>query len=171
MAGAATKTQALLAWLLVIVASVLVAAGTLWYGTSAEVHSRLWRHILERPTEAMSFRFILQPCMAMLAAVKDGIWDARTGRPPYFWTVLSNPPERPALLREGLMATAQIMLLAIAIDAVYQLTVFKTFYPAEAVVIAILLAFIPYMLLRGPVARIARRLGVGPLHSTEGPSP
>ena len=156
MAGAATRTQALLAWLFVVVASVLVAAGTLWYGTSAEVHSRLWRHIFERPTEAMSFRFILQPCMAMLAAIKDGVSDARSGRPPYFWTLLDNPAERPALLREGLVATAQIMLLAIAIDTVYQLTVLKTFFPAEAVIIAILLAFLPYVLLRGPVARVAR---------------
>ncbi len=170
MARAATKTQTLLAWLFVIVASVLVAAGMLWYGSSADVHGRIWRDIFQRPTEAMSFRFILQPCMAMLAAVKDGIWDARTGRPPYFLTVLSDPAKRPALLREGVVATAQIMLLAIAIDVVYQLTVFKTFYPAEAVIIAILLAFIPYVLLRGPIARVARWLGVGPLHSTGGPA-
>jgi hypothetical protein len=154
----------------VIVACVLVAAGTLWYGTSAEEHSRLWRDIFARPTEAMSFRFILQPCMAIVAAAKDGIWDAVTGRPPYFRTVLRSPAERPALLREGVVATAQIMLLAIAIDTVYQLMVLKTFYPTEAVVIAILLAFVPYVLLRGPIARVARRFGVGPLPSNTGGS-
>ena len=41
-------------------------------------------------------------------------------------------------------------------DAIYQLKVFGTFYPGEAVIIALVLAFVPYLLIRGPVARIAR---------------
>jgi hypothetical protein len=41
-------------------------------------------------------------------------------------------------------------------DAIYQYVVLKTFYPGEAVIIALLLAFVPYILLRGPIARIAR---------------
>ena len=45
-------------------------------------------------------------------------------------------------------------------DVVYQLIVLKTFYPGEAVIVAIALALLPYLLLRGPIARIARwRLG------------
>jgi hypothetical protein len=40
------------------------------------------------------------------------------------------------------------------------LIVLKTFYPGEAVIVAAALAFVPYVLLRGPIARIARwRLG------------
>jgi hypothetical protein len=34
--------------------------------------------------------------------------------------------------------------------------VLKTFYPGEMVIIAILLAFVPYLLLRGSFARVAR---------------
>jgi hypothetical protein len=41
-------------------------------------------------------------------------------------------------------------------DMAYQLLVFKTFYPNEAVIIALVLAFIPYLLIRGPVVRIHR---------------
>ena len=37
---------------------------------------------------------------------------------------------------------------------------FKTFYPGEAAIVAVLLAFIPYLLLRGPFARLARLWGV-----------
>ncbi|MGB7566050.1 MAG: hypothetical protein WBM08_15025 [Prochlorococcaceae cyanobacterium] len=37
-----------------------------------------------------------------------------------------------------------------------QFIVFNTFHPAEAVIIAGLLAFVPYLLLRGPVTRVAR---------------
>jgi hypothetical protein len=35
--------------------------------------------------------------------------------------------------------------------------VLKRFYPAEAVIVALLFAFVPYVIIRGPVARIARR--------------
>ena len=41
-------------------------------------------------------------------------------------------------------------------DAIYQYQVLKTFYPGEAVIIALALAFVPYLLIRGPVARTAR---------------
>ena len=41
-------------------------------------------------------------------------------------------------------------------DVIYQLIVLKTIYPGEAVIVAIALAFFPYLLLRGPIARIAR---------------
>jgi hypothetical protein len=42
-------------------------------------------------------------------------------------------------------------------DAIYQFRVFDTFYPDEAVVIALVLAVVPYFLVRGPVTRIAYR--------------
>ena len=48
-------------------------------------------------------------------------------------------------------------------DVIYQLIVFNTLYPGEAVIVAIVLAFVPYLLLRGPFARFAylwRRRGV-----------
>jgi hypothetical protein len=70
--------------------------------------------------------------------------------------------ERFGRLNEGLISTAQIIFLGLCMDLVYQLTVLKTFYPGEAVIVAIALAPVPYALLRGPIARIARwRLGAG----------
>jgi hypothetical protein len=156
MAGTATRTQVMTAWIAVLVAVALVVLGLLWYGLSAEVHSRIWRDIFERPGGPMSFRFILQPTMAALAALHDGIRDARLGRDPYLWTVLTNPEKRAGRLREALIATARILLLGFAMDGIYQAIVLKTFYPGEMVIIAILLAFVPYLLLRGAFARIAR---------------
>ena len=61
-------------------------------------------------------------------------------------------------LREGLNATARIILLGIVMDGMYQMIVLRRFYPGEAVIIALVLAFVPYLLIRGPAARIARRL-------------
>ncbi len=101
----------------------------------------------------MAFRFILQPVMAAIAAVRDGLHDARSGRAPFFWTMLRNPPERMGRLREGLNATARIILLGLVMDSIYQILVLKRFYPNEAVIVALLLAFVPYAILRGLVTR------------------
>ena len=56
-----------------------------------------------------------------------------------------------------LKATGRIIAFGIAIDAVYQFKMFGTFYPGEALVIALVLGFVPYLVIRGPADRIARR--------------
>ena len=101
----------------------------------------------------MTFRFILRPAMAAIAALRDGVNDAKSRRSPYFWALLANPFERGY---EGLISTARVILLGLCMDAIYQWIVLKTFYPGEAVIVAIALAFFPYLLLRGPIARLVR---------------
>ena len=156
MAETATRSQIVLAWLVVIIAAVFIVLGIFWHGVSAEVFQRIWQDMVDRPGGPMTFRFILQPVMAAIAALYDGLADARTGRSPYFWTILTSSAKRSGRLREGLLSTARVILLGLGMDAIYQYVVLKTFYPAETVIIALLLAFIPYLILRGPFARLAR---------------
>lgn len=151
----ATRPQLLLAWLAVILVALFMTAGLVWYGLSAEVHNRLWRDILGRPGGPMTFRFVLQPGMAALAALWDGINDARLRRTPYLWSLLRDRQDRRERLSEAVISTARIVLLGLGMDAIYQYQSFASFYPGEAVLITLILAFIPYLLLRGPVARIA----------------
>ena len=152
-----SRTAILLARLAVVLVVGLIVLGAIWYGFSAEVHHRIWKDSLDRPGGPMTFRFILQPVMAAVAALHDGVKDARLGRSPYFWTVVHSAQKRAGRLREGLISTARIVLLGLGMDAIYQHQVLKTFYPGEAVLTALLLAVIPYFLLRGPIERIARR--------------
>jgi hypothetical protein len=107
----------------------------------------------------MKFRFVLQPLMAALLAIRDGRKDSHAGRPPYIWAVLREPRERRALLTHALNQTARIIALGVVMDVIYQLIFLKTFYPVEALIIALVLAFLPYVLIRGPTARIMRRWG------------
>src|SRR5215831_9829247 len=150
-----TETQelGLLAKLVLAALIVLAFAGLLLHGITVEVTERLWHDLIQRPDEPMRFRFILQPVMAAIVAIRDGLKDVRAGRKPYFWMALGV-----TRLREGLNATARIILLGIVMDAMYQIIVLGRFYPGEAVIIAVVLAFVPYLLIRGPAARIARRL-------------
>lgn len=163
-AQTAPRSARIMAWLVIVLVGVLVALGLAWYGFSAEVHQRIWHDIAERPGGPMSFRFLLQPTMAFIAALHDGLRDARDHRTPYLRAILSNPAQCSDRLREGLFATARIVLLGIGMDAVYQWRVLDTFYPGEALLVALLLAMLPYLLLRGPISRIARRF----VHSSSG---
>lgn len=154
--AAASKTRVLLAQVVVALMIGFVAVGIAWYGFSADVRERIWHNLLDRPGGPMTFRFILQPIMAAIAALYDGRGDAQTGRSPYLWTILSNPDKRGRRLREGIISTARVILLGLCMDLIYQFVEFRTFFPAEAVIVALLLAFVPYLLLRGPMARVAR---------------
>ena len=95
--------------------------------------------------------------MAAFFAVRDGLKGAREGRPPYFWSLLNSPAaERRRLLQEGRKAVVKVFSLAFVLDVVYQVIVFRWVYPFESLAVSIILAILPYVLLRGLVNRIAR---------------
>jgi hypothetical protein len=155
-----SRSQVIQARVAVALLAALVASGAVWYGISFEDLDRLWKDILARPGGPMTFRFILQPAMAAIAALRDGVKDARLGRRPYLWAIMRGvrtAEGRRGRLWEGIVSTARILILGVTMDVIYQWVVFQTFYPVQAAVIAVLLAFVPYLLLRGPFARIARR--------------
>jgi hypothetical protein len=141
--------------IILYLAVAFVVAGIVMHGIAWAEFQRIWDHLTDRPSGSLALRFFLQPAMSAIFAVRDGIRDARIGRSPYFWTVVADPQKRLNRLREGLDATGKIILIAIALDAVYQYLTSKTFFPVEALLVAVFLAFIPYFVLRGPVARIA----------------
>ena len=151
-----SKFQARLAWLAAALVIGFFIIGLATHDISGEVARRVWRDIVDRPGGPLAFRFILQPVMATMAALRDGIRDAKMGRSPYFWALLSKPEKRAERVREGLYATSRIILLGLAMDTAYQLIVLNSFYSSEVAIVAILLAALPYVLLRGPIARIAR---------------
>lgn len=119
---------------------------------------RALMNISDRVGGPMTFRIILQPLMATLLAIRAGMKDAQTGRPPYFWTILTDPSQRGDLVREGWKSVARVFVLAIVMDVIYQVIVLNWIYPFELLLIAVLLAVVPYLLLRGPVNRLVRRL-------------
>jgi hypothetical protein len=118
--------------------------------------TRILENLIDRVSGPMKFRLILQPLMAIIFAIRAGLKDAKEGRPPYFWAIFTDPVNRRDMLRDGWKSVGRIFILAIIIDAIYQFIVFRWFYPGEAILVAAILAFIPYLLIRGPVNRIAR---------------
>ena len=119
-----------------------------------DVLARIWADLGGRVGGPLSFRLLLQPAVATVLAIRAGLLDARTGQPAYFWAILSDDGHRRDLLREGWKAVAKIFVLAVIIDAAYQVMVFRWVYPVELLVVAFFLACVPYLLIRGPVNRI-----------------
>jgi hypothetical protein len=59
-------------------------------------------------------------------------------------------------LTEGWKAVGKIFILAVILDLIYQLIVFRRIYPVETLDVAFILAVVPYALLRGPFNRLSR---------------
>src|SRR5262245_62040461 len=119
--------------------------------------ARFLTDLTGRLTGPLTLRLFLQPTMATIFGIRDGIRDAKDGRPPHFHTILYGTPEqRRRRLRETWIAVMKVFILAVVLDLVYQWIVFRWFYPGEAIVVAIVLAFVPYVIVRGLTGRIAR---------------
>ena len=104
----------------------------------------------------LHFRIILQPVMAMVLAIIGGIKDAKLGKPPYLWGAISHPDDRREFLKDGWKHAGRIFMLAIVLELIYQPLVLHAFYPGEMLIVAFVLAIVPYVLVRGPANRIAR---------------
>ena len=153
---APSRGATLFTWGVVILTIALLAAGAIWHGISLEIRQRFWSDMFARFGGPMTFRFFLQPTMAAIAALHDGLKDAREGHRSFFWSAWRHAGQQTGRLREGLISTARILLLGISMDVIYQLRELSGFYPAEAAVIAILLAVIPYFIFRWIVELAAR---------------
>jgi hypothetical protein len=143
-------------WLAVAVVVALLTLGALWYDLSLEVNRRFWADLADRLDGPMTFRFYLQPAMALLAALPGGIRDARAGHKSFFWSALWDSNATTGRLKEGLTSIARVILLGIGMDVIYQFKELDQFYPVEAVMMALLLAVIPYFVFRWIVEQVAR---------------
>lgn len=148
-----SKSQRTLARVVIVLIIAFTIAGLVWYGVSEEERARLWQNLFERKAGPMTFRYFLQPTMGAIAAWRDAKVDVATGRSPFLWGAITDPAERRARFDEALIATSRIILLGLVMDIIYQAIVFRTFFPFEAVLFALALAFVPYVVLRGLFAR------------------
>ena len=112
--------------------------------------------MIARVSGPMKFRLVLQPAMAAFFAIRSGLADARAGRTPYFWGLLTGSDSRRDSMIDGWKSIGRVFILAVVLDVVYQLYVYRFVYPFQAFSVALILAIVPYIVLRGIVTRLAR---------------
>ena len=123
-----------------------------------DVLARIVDDMMARVSGPMKFRLVLQPIMAAVLAVIAGLKDAKTGRPPYFWALFTQPAHRMEMIKDGWKQISRIFIFAVVMDVAYQYMVIRFVYPGEVIIVAIVLAIFPYLILRGLVNRIASRM-------------
>lgn len=117
---------------------------------------RVVHDIYARLDGPLHFRFFLQPAMAIFLAIRDGLKDGREGTPPFFWSLFTDPGHRRELMRDGWKSISKVFIIAVLLDVVYQIIVVRWFYPFETLLVAVLLALVPYILVRGLANRLKR---------------
>ena len=65
--------------------------------------------------------------------------------------------DRRAILRDGWSDVWKAFSIALALDIVYELVAFHWVYPIQALIIATVLALIPYLIFRGFANRVASK--------------
>jgi hypothetical protein len=122
-----------------------------------DLWARIAENLIARLSGPMKFRFILQPVMASIFAILAGIKDAKEGKPPYFWALFTQPAHRAEMIKDGWKSVGKVFIFAVVLDVVYQWIVLKFVYPGEVIIVAFILAIVPYLMLRGIVNRIASK--------------
>ena len=119
-----------------------------------ETLRQAWDNLFGRVDGPMSFRLIIQPVVATFLAIRAGWTDAREGRPIFFWTLARDPTQTRVMLRNLWRIAGKVFLVALVLDAIYQIIVLHWIYPVQALIVATLLALVPCMVVRAVGNRI-----------------
>jgi hypothetical protein len=102
----------------------------------------------------LNLRLLLQPTIAAVLGYRDGVRDAASGALPYFWKIAhSEREERRTLAQNGWASIGKVFVIAIILDSIFQVLVTGRVAIVGAIVVATILAILPYLLLRGVVNR------------------
>ena len=102
----------------------------------------------------LNVRLYIQTGVGIILAIRAGLRDLRQGRSPYFWALAFNAGGRHELLGQGWKDISKLFVAALILDGVYQVIALHMVYPIEAIVVAILLAVVPYALVRAAIPRL-----------------
>ena len=128
--------------------------------TPQEFFARVWEMLIGRVDGPFNFRLLVQPTVA---AISQSVPDCETparNRPPFSCGPSSQTCHSPRSTRQGWTDVGKVFIVAVILDLTYDLIVYRWVYPGQALIVAAVLAFIPYLMIRGPVTRIARRFVV-----------
>ncbi len=65
------------------------------------------------------------------------------------WAFYTNPGRRRELLRQAQKDVGRVFILALVLDAIYQVITYSGIFTLELLLTATLLALVPYMIVRG----------------------
>jgi hypothetical protein len=123
-----------------------------------EIIQRAIDNLFGRIDGPMAVRLAIQPIIAAALALRDGLRDAKLGRPPYAFSLFLDSERRGHRLRDGWKSIRTVFCVALIVDVVYQLWQLDWVYIGEALIVAQIVALVPYAVVRELANRVARFL-------------
>ena len=117
---------------------------------------QFFKDMLRRLSGPGRLRFILQPTVALLIGIRDGIRDTRMGSPPFLLALISKWARGPDLLRSAFVSLRDLIAIAIILDVISQYLIFREIHPGAALLLGPVLVAIPYAISRALANRTAR---------------
>jgi hypothetical protein len=118
--------------------------------------AQFFQELPQRFTGPGKFRFLLQPVVAIFLGWRSGLSDARAGRQAYLFGLLSGGANRKTLLRSGLAAIRDLVAVAIVLDVISQLLIYRQVHPGAALILGPVLISVPYAVARALSNRVLR---------------
>jgi hypothetical protein len=111
-----------------------------------EILVRAWDNLTGRIGGPMTFRFVVQPLVAIFLGVRDGLRLGKSGRALFSWRE-HHAPGSTRVLIQGIWRSIRILVLvALTLDFIYQILFEHWLYPGEAALVGIAITIAPYLL-------------------------
>jgi hypothetical protein len=105
------------------------------------------------------FRFILQPLVAIFFGARLGIADAKEGKEPFLWRLITQSKGRAQLIKATATDLIVPFSVAVVVDGILQYLTLGYVRPLVALVTGAILIWLPYTMSRALTNRIVRRSG------------
>ena len=106
-------------------------------------------------------RLIIQPAVAIVLGIRLGIADARVGEPPFVLRLFRHPEH---LVRRALSDVVVPFAVAVGVDVILQHYTLGYVRPLAAVIVGLLLVWLPFSIARGLANRITHHERAGGAH-------
>ena len=121
-------------------------------------HYGFWEGIVGELTSGKGqFRLLLLPAVALILGVRAGIADAREGILPFGRRLRESNEPRAQLLKDAVKRALNPLALAFVLDVILQRLTLGYVRPLVAIVIAAVVVWIPFVIVRGMTNRFWRR--------------
>ena len=103
---------------------------------------------IARVAGPMSLRFVFQPLMGLLLGARDGMMDAKAGEPPFIFGLLHDRENRRARLESFFKSLSKTIIIALVLDMIVQYILFDQIKIGAAIITAVIILIVPYLLAR-----------------------
>ena len=118
------------------------------------VEEGFWHDIVETARGRGQLRLILQPTVAIILGLRLGIADAKAGAQPFLMRLFVTGRHRAQLAKGALMDVIVPYSIAVVLDGVLQYLTHGHVRPLAALIVGLLLIFIPFAISRSLTNRI-----------------